>query len=456
MDSVAKSSLQRWTPHLAVKGSCKLSGFLKVSGAKNSALVLMAASILSEEEVRLRNIPLLTDIDVMINILNTLGIQTSRDKENLIIKTQGVRPQPLPSELVNSLRASFFCIGPLLARFGKAEVPLPGGCQIGNRPIDEHIQGLRKLGAIVEIKDSVVSASFAKNQNRLKGANILLNCPSVGATETILMAAVLSKGISKIKNAAQEPEIQDLANMLNLMGAKIRGAGTSEIHIEGVSRLHGCTHTVIPDRIEAGTFLIAAAITRSSLIVGPIIKDHLYSVLKKLDACGCTLLSNGDLVKIIPGEVNAVNITTNPFPGFPSDLQAPFMALMTTAKGVSKITETIFEKRMQHVEELKKMGASIRIQGSIAEIKGVSELQGNDLEGKDLRSSAAIVLASLAAKGESKISGLNHLDRGYEKLEEKLKGVGAFIEREPQKRIGKDVSTSLVNCEDLTINQEVA
>tara|TARA_Y100001968_G_scaffold311105_1_gene332789 strand:- start:81 stop:1451 length:1371 start_codon:yes stop_codon:yes gene_type:complete len=456
MDSVAKSSFPRWTPHLAVKGNCSLSGFLKVSGAKNSALVLMAASILSEEEIRLKNIPFLTDIDVMINILKTLGIQTKRNKSYLLINPKEVHPNPLPSELVHSLRASFFCIGPLLARFGKAEVPLPGGCQIGNRPIDEHIKGLRKLGAIVEIKDNVVYASLANNQERLKAANIILDCPSVGATETILMATVLSKGVSKIKNAAQEPEIQDLANMLNQMGAKIKGAGSSEINIEGVELLHGCTHTVIPDRIEAGTLLIAAAITRSSLIVGPIIQDHLFAVLKKLDACGCTLLSNGDLIKIIPGEINSVDITTNPFPGFPSDLQAPFMALMATAKGVSKITENIFENRMQHVEELKKMGASIRLNGSIAEIKGVPELQGHYLEGKDLRSSAAIVLASLAAKGESKISGLHHLDRGYEELEEKLNGVGAFIVRNQKQIVAKDVSANLLNCDNLTINQEVA
>tara|TARA_Y100001968_G_scaffold333208_1_gene394728 strand:- start:73 stop:1443 length:1371 start_codon:yes stop_codon:yes gene_type:complete len=456
MNRVAEMSIPKWTPHLEVKGNCELSGFLKVSGAKNSALVLMAASILTEEKIRLKNIPFLTDIDVMINILKTIGVQTIRSESDLIINPLGLHPASLPFDLVHSLRASFFSIGPLIARLGEAKVPLPGGCQIGIRPIDEHIKGLRKLGAMVKIKDNVVTASLPKNQEHLKAANIVLTCPSVGATETLLMATVLAKGTSKIQNAAQEPEIQDLASMLNHMGAKITGAGSPEITIQGVEKLNGCTHTVIPDRIEAGTFLIAAAITRSSLIVGPIIPDHLDAVLKKLRDCGCTLLLNGDLIKIIPGKIKAVDITTNPFPGFPSDLQAPFMALMATAKGTSKITETIFENRMQHVEEFIKMGACIRLKGSIAEVKGVTKLQGYNLEGTDLRSSAAIVLAALSAKGNSKISGLHHLDRGYEELEEKLNAVGAFIVRDQKKPLAKDVSSKLVNCENLTINQEVA
>tara|TARA_Y100001968_G_scaffold292816_2_gene298338 strand:+ start:28330 stop:29703 length:1374 start_codon:yes stop_codon:yes gene_type:complete len=429
MDGVATIYNQSMRPHLAVTGNSTLSGRIKISGAKNSALVLMAASLLTKEKIKITNIPSLTDIHVMAKILAKMGVKIQKENDTLWIDSKKLNPVELPSNLVHSLRASFFCIGPLLARLGEAKVPLPGGCQIGLRPVNEHLKGLRALGAKIDFQGNIIKATIPGKVKRLKGANITFNCPSVGATETILMAATLSEGTSIINNAAQEPEIEDLANMLNSMGAKITGAGSPRIKVEGVNKLHGCIHTAIPDRIEAGTFLIAAAITRSTLLIGPVISNHLNSVLYKLRECGCTLLEEGDSIKIIPGKIKGVEITTAPFPGFPTDLQAPFMALMTTAQGLSSITENIFENRMQHVKELKRMGASIEIQSSTAFIKGVDQLNGHNLKGKDLRSTAAIILASLSANGRSFIEGLHHLDRGYENFEQKLNNVGASVVR---------------------------
>ena len=430
MGVVAHISKSVKTPLLEVKGRNSLSGCIEISGAKNSALVLMAASLLTEEKVQINNVPHLTDIEVMTHILLRMGVQTKRQANSLFIDPKNLHDGVLPEKLVHSLRASFFCIGPLLAKLGQAKLPLPGGCKIGLRPVDQHIKGLRALGAIVEIQENMICAVLPAKQDRLKGTNIILDCPSVGATETILMAASLAEGTTIISNAAKEPEVQDLVAMLNLMGAQITGAGSSEIIIKGVNRLNGCSHNAIPDRIEAGTFLIAAAITRSTLLIGPVIPNHLNAVLFKLKECGCAIEEVGkDHLRIVPGELKGVNIITQPFPGFPTDLQAPFMALMATAHGKSEITETIFENRMQHVLELKKMGASIQINNSTASINGVSCLNSNSLCGGDLRSTAAIILASLAAKGTSTIKGLNHLDRGYEFFEQKLNLIGANITR---------------------------
>ncbi len=418
-----------FNPHLEVHGNCTLSGEIKINGAKNSALVLMAASLLTEDPLLLKNVPHLTDIEGMGEILLTLGVKLKHNGNNLHIQSEELHHVELPYELVHGLRASFFCIGPLLARLGQAKIPLPGGCEIGARPVVEHIKGLKALGAYINVEHGVVTASVPGSQRRLKGADIVLDCPSVGATETILMAAVLAEGKSSIENAAQEPEIQDLAKLLNSMGAKVSGAGGRKITIQGVNQLHGCDYTVMPDRIEAGTFLIAAAITRSSLRISPIIPEHLNAVLQKLRDCGCKLQIIEDEIQIKADEIKGVDITTQPFPGFPTDLQAPFMALMTTAIGTSVITEKIYENRMQHVAELQRMGASIRLQGSTAVIEGIPQLSAAPVYGGDLRSTAAMVIASLSAKGISKIEGLNHLDRGYAEIENKLNRAGAHIIR---------------------------
>ena len=431
MTVAAASSQEILKPHLSINGSSRLNGVLKVSGAKNSALVLMTASLLTEDTVELTNVPNLTDIAGMQSILESLGMDVHRQADRISLKAAKLSSSTPPYELVNSLRASFFSIGPLLGRLGHASVPLPGGCRIGARPVVEHIRGLKALGAIVNVDQGLVTASLPGGMKRLQGAEIVLDCPSVGATETILMATVLAEGTSVIENAAKEPEVQDLANLLNRMGAKISGAGDSTITIEGVERLHGCRdYSVIPDRIEAGTFLMAAAITRSTMRVEPVIAEHLSSVLQKLRDCGCGLEIDDVGITITPGDLRAVDITTQPFPGFPTDLQAPFMALMATAQGTSVVSEKIYENRMQHVAELQRMGASIRLDGSTAIVEGVPSLCGVPVTGSDLRASAAMVLAGLAATGSTKVYGLNHLDRGYDDIESKLLGVGARIERQ--------------------------
>ena len=318
MGVVANISKSVPTPFLEVQGNSSLSGQIKISGAKNSALVLMAASLLTDEEIEINNVPQLTDIKVMNDILLRMGVATKREGSTLFINPRKLHQVLLPAKLVHSLRASFFCIGPLLAKLGKAKLPLPGGCKIGIRPVDQHIKGLRALGAIVQIEKDMISASLPGNKTRLNGANIILNCPSVGATETILMAASLAEGTTTIRNAAKEPEVQDLVSMLNSMGANITGAGTSEIKINGVPKLNGCSHKAIPDRIEAGTFLIAAAITKSTLSIGPVIPNHLSAVISKLKECGCDIQEQDNYLKIIPGEIKGIEIKTEPFPAIKS------------------------------------------------------------------------------------------------------------------------------------------
>ena len=417
------------SPQLEIRGGRRLSGELHVSGAKNSALVLMAACLLTRDTIRLRNVPPLTDIAAMGEMLSSLGGQVHRDGDALELKGDSINSSTAPYELVNSLRASFFCIGPLLARTGMAKVPLPGGCQIGTRPVVEHVKGLKALGAQVTIEHGVVTAVVPGSGHRLTGGRIHMDCPSVGATETLMMAAALADGETVIDNAALEPEVVDLAGLLIAMGAKVRGAGTSTITIVGVDRLHGADYAVIPDRIEAGTFLLAAAITRSHLRVTPVIPDHLGAVLTKLEEAGCTLEHDGVGLTIKADQINAVDLRTQPFPGFPTDLQAPFMSLLATARGTSVITENIFENRLQHVGELQRMGADIRMQANTAFVEGVARLSGAPVQGSDLRAAAAMVLAGLAADGITNVRGLEYLDRGYANLEGKLNAAGASIER---------------------------
>mgnify|MGYP002829605646 CR=1 FL=1 len=431
MAAVSTVSQEILNPQLHIEGSASLNGVLRVSGAKNSALVLMTATLLCPEPVELCNVPDLTDIAGMAEILQSLGVRVQRDGDRMVLDASTLTSHEPPYELVNSLRASFFSIGSLLGRLGHAKVPLPGGCRIGARPVVEHIRGLKALGAHVTVEHGVVSASVPGTKKRLKGAPIVLDCPSVGATETILMAAVLAEGTTTIENAAQEPEVQDLANMLVAMGADISGAGGPLITIHGVDQLHSVSsaYPVIPDRIEAGTFLMAAAITRSSLRVEPVIADHLSSVLQKLRDCGCKLEIDDLGITITPGDIQAVDITTQPFPGFPTDLQAQMMALLTTAEGVSVLEERIFENRFMHAPELVRMGAQIDVQGGTATVTGVEHLRGAPVMATDLRASVSLILAGLAAEGETIVSRVYHLDRGYERVEEKLSAVGAKIER---------------------------
>ena len=419
--------------YIEVNGGKSLEGKIKISGAKNSALVLMATSILSKGQINLFNVPQITDVAIMSKILTAMGmkIKSNEDKLEINIKSILHQPQEVFTDLFHSFRASFFCIGPILARFGSAKIPLPGGCSIGSRPIDEHISALEKLGVQFKFKNNYLIAEVINPKKRLIGTIIKFNCKSVGATETLIMAASLAKGRTILKNSSQEPEIVDLANILNKMGAKVKGAGTECITIEGVESLKGCDYKVMPDRIEAGTYLIAAAMTRSSITFSSIEPKHLKEVITTLEMCGCKFEYSDKFLKIIPNQIlTSVDITTLPYPGFPTDLQAPFMALMTTANGVSIIKETVFENRMHHVKELNRMGAQITLKDNTAKVVGVKQLQGSSVIGFDLRGTAALVIAGLCANGKSIIQGVEHLERGYEDFGLKLKKIGAEIKKQ--------------------------
>ncbi|MBG0748054.1 MAG: UDP-N-acetylglucosamine 1-carboxyvinyltransferase [Planktothrix agardhii KL2] len=419
-----QSSLKIW-------GRQPLQGHVPISGAKNSALVLMAGALLCSEDCRLRNVPSLADVNSMSEILMTLGVKIDRQGDIIDIKAGELSESQAPYELVSQLRASFFAIGPILARLGVARVPLPGGCAIGARPVDLHVRGLQSMGAEVHIEHGIVHAHVAGANRRLKGARIYLDYPSVGATETLMMAATLADGETIIENAAQEPEVIDLANFCRAMGARIHGAGSKTIIISGVPSLHSADYSIIPDRIEAGTFLIAGAITGCEINLSPIIPEHLSPVLAKLKTMGVKIRMEGlNHLSILPGEqLKATDIKTLPYPGFPTDMQAPFMALLTLCEGNSLISETVFENRFGHVPELSRMGADIQVKGNTVLVRGVPLLSGAPVTATDLRASAALVLAALAAEGETTIQGLKHLDRGYEQLEAKLRQLGAKIER---------------------------
>ncbi|MBU7581472.1 MAG: UDP-N-acetylglucosamine 1-carboxyvinyltransferase [Nostoc sp. TH1S01] len=426
----AKLASQADSSVLQIWGGHPLHGHVKISGAKNSALVIMAGALLCSGDCHIRNVPLLADVEKMGQVLSALGVSVSRQGDILDINASNISTSKAPYELVTQLRASFFAIGSILARLGVAQMPLPGGCAIGARPVDLHVRGLQAMGAEVQIEHGICNA-YVPGGGRLKGAKIYLDTPSVGATETLMMAATLADGETIIENAAREPEVADLANFCNAMGAKIHGAGTSIITIVGVPQLHSVDYSIIPDRIETGTFLVAGAITRSEISLSPVVPDHLIPVIAKLREIGVPIIEEApDCLRLLPAEnLKATYIETLPHPGFPTDMQAPFMALLTLAEGDSIINESVFENRLRHASELNRLGADIRVKGNAAFIRGVPKLSGAPVLGTDLRASAALVLAGLAAEGQTTFQGLHHLDRGYDRLDIKLQQLGAKIKR---------------------------
>lgn len=404
---------------------------MTISGSKNAVLPILAATVLSDGVCEINDVPHLLDVDVMCEILRSLGATVTEDwnAHTITVAPGKGDVSEVPHELVKKMRASIFVMGPLLAKTGSAIISLPGGCSIGNRPIDLHNKGLRLLGAKILTGDGIVEASA---RSGLQGALVYLDFPSVGATENIMMAATLAKGSTTIENAAEEPEIVDLANFLNKMGAKIKGAGTDTIRIEGVESLHGTRHAVIPDRIETGTFMVAAAITRGDVLIKNSVPDHVRPVIAKLLECGAVVNDEVDGLRI-RGDVNelvATDIKTLPYPGFPTDMQALFMALLTTVDGTSAVIETVFENRFMHAAELSRMGANIRVDGRTAIVPGNKhQLVGARVISTDLRAGAALVLAGLVAKGKTEVSEIYHIERGYEGFHDKLTALGAKIER---------------------------
>ena len=413
---------------LLVRGGRKLFGTVKASGAKNAVLPIIAASLLGETPSRLVDIPALEDVQTISEVLASLGVIVNRNTPNeLYVDSREIKRCEAPYELVRQMRASFLVMGPLLARKGYARISQPGGCAIGTRPIDIHLKGFEALGATIEMGHGYIEARAPKG---MTGARIYLDFPSVGATENIMMAAVQAKGQTILENPAQEPEIIDLANYLNIMGAKVRGAGTNVIRIEGVTSMHGHEYTVIPDRIEAGTYMVAAAMAGGDVRVDNVLTEHLKPVVAKLKEAGITVEEDIRGVRIISdGKFKAVDIKTLPYPGFPTDMQAQMMAMATMAEGTGMVTETVFENRFMHVDELKRMGANIKIDGRSAVIEGVSALTGCQVKATDLRAGAAMVLAGLVAEGETEIGCIHHIDRGYENLVDKFRALGADIRR---------------------------
>mgnify|MGYP003325077999 FL=1 len=415
---------------LLITGGKPLIGEVKISGAKNSVLPILAASLLSDEEVTIGNVPHLQDVTTTISLLTEMGATLSIDeKMKVSINASSIKKFYAPYEMVKTMRASILVLGPLLAHFGQAKVSLPGGCAIGSRPVNLHIDGLKAMGANIKVKDGYIIAKTKK----LKGARINFPIATVTGTENIMMAAVLASGKTIIKNSAKEPEIIDLANCLRLMGARIEGDGTSNIVIEGVNKLAGCNYDVLPDRIETATFLVAAAITRGKLTLTHTRPDTIKVIISKLKKAGENISIKNDVINIeVKSKLDAVNITTNPYPDFPTDMQAQFIALNSISNGKSKVVESVFENRFMHVQELVRMGANIDINGNIAIIKGVKELTGAPVMATDLRASASLILAGLVAKGETIVDRIYHIDRGYECIEEKLTKIGANIKRLPQ------------------------
>ncbi|HEY7673679.1 MAG TPA: UDP-N-acetylglucosamine 1-carboxyvinyltransferase [Burkholderiales bacterium] len=412
---------------LIIHGGVPLSGEIRVSGAKNSALPLMCAALLTREQLTLSNIPHLRDVTTMLRLLAQMGVEVSLD-DRLGLTLRAERPpEPLaPYDLVKTMRASILVLGPLVARCGEARVSLPGGCAIGLRPVDLHIKGLQALGAEISVEQGYIAA----RAKRLKGARIVMDLVTVTGTENLMMAACLAQGTSVLENAAREPEVVDLANCLRAMGARISGAGTDVITIEGVAQLGGATHRIMPDRIETGTFLTAAAATRGRVTLHGADAGCLEAVLGKLREAGAELQTeNGAISLAMRGRPRSVDARTAPYPGFPTDMQAQLMALDTTAEGTGVITETVFENRFMHALEMQRLGADIEISGNAAVVRGVGKLQGASVMATDLRASASLVIAGLIAEGETTIDRIYHLDRGYECIEEKLAQLGARIKR---------------------------
>ena len=413
---------------LIVKGGKRLVGTVKTSGAKNAVLPIIAASIMGTSPSHFDEVPMLEDVRTISEVLRSLGIKVeSKEKNCLDIDSTVVESYEPPCELMRNMRASFFVMGPLLARMGKARIYMPGGCAIGARPVDIHLKGFEALGVVLDQQDGFIEAT---TPNGLKGATIYFDFPSVGATENVMMAAALAEGVTILENAAEEPEIVALASYLNKMGAKIRGAGTDVIRIEGVKELHGADYTIIPDRIEAGTYMIAAAMTGGDVIVDNVLPEHQKPLIAKLREAGAIVEDDIDKVRVIGnGTLKGVSVKTLPYPGFPTDMQAQIMAMMVVSEGNSKVTETVFENRFMHVEELNRMGATITTADRSANIEGPAKLVGCDVRATDLRAGAAMILAGLVADGETRIGDLHHIDRGYEDIVEKLKNLGADIKR---------------------------
>ncbi|MDR3451757.1 MAG: UDP-N-acetylglucosamine 1-carboxyvinyltransferase [Rhodoferax sp.] len=429
---------------LIIRGGRSLHGEVMISGAKNAALPEMCATLLTEETVNLLNVPRLQDVATMRRLLDHMGVHTETHGERGGMSFYAVQPinPEAPYELVKTMRASVLALGPLLARFGHARVSLPGGCGIGSRPVDQHIKGLKAMGATIVVEHGYMVASLPAGWTRLRGARITTDMVTVTGTENLLMAATLAEGETILENAAQEPEIADLAEMLIKMGAKIDGHGSSRIRIEGVEKLHGCTHQVVADRIEAGTFLCAVAATGGDVLLRHGRADHLDAVIDKLRDAGVTVTAVPDMegtqgvpgIRVqspVPGRerLKAQSFRTTEYPGFPTDMQAQFMALNCIAQGPSLVTETIFENRFMHVNELVRLGANIQIDGKVSMVEGVEKLSGATVMATDLRASACLVIAGLVADGETRVDRIYHLDRGYDQMETKLRGIGADIER---------------------------
>lgn len=420
---------------IVIRGGVPLRGEVEVSGSKNSSLPLLFVSLLTEGECRFRRVPQLVDIRTALRLLQGLGVEVNQTKAcpeqgrrdgEVVLQASHVTQLEAPYDLVKTMRASFLVLGPLLARFGRARVSTPGGCAIGTRPVNLHLEGLAQLGASIRLVQGYVEAEAS----RLKGTRIYLDFPSVGATENLLMAATLAKGTTAIENAAREPEIGDLAAVLNSMGARIYGAGSDVIIIEGVDELGGVEHEAIPDRVEAGTYMVAAAITSGEVFIRRAQVDHLGAFVLKLQEAGIAVEENSEGIRVTgSGRPISVDIKTLPYPGFPTDLQAQMMALMALADGRSVITETIFENRFMHIQELVRMGADIYVQGNSAIVRGVAMLSGAPVMATDLRASVSLILAGLAAQGVTEVSRIYHLDRGYERITEKLSRLGADIRR---------------------------
>ena len=416
---------------IIIQGGKSLAGEVTVSGAKNAALPVLVSALLTAESCAYQGVPHLADIRTTLKLLSGLGVKVDQqrwreDEDHVTLQADGIVKFEAPYELVKTMRASFLVLGPLLARFGQARVSTPGGCAIGARPINLHLKGLEAMGAVVEQSHGYVEGKTS----RLHGAKIYLDLPSVGATENLMMAATLADGTTIIENAAKEPEIKDLADALNKMGASVAGAGTDIIQIDGVDALHGTDHRIIPDRIEAGSFVIAAAVSGGDVLVRGARAEHLEAFLIKLKEAGVSVTADDSGIRVQRnGRIKSVDVTTLPYPGFPTDLQAQMMVLMAVADGVSVITETIFENRFMHAQELDRMGAQIQLEGNRAVVRGVGELSGAPVMASDLRASVALVLAGLVASGTTEVSRVYHLDRGYEQIERKLSLLGGQIVR---------------------------